>query len=97
MTIGILKEAAGENRVVCLPEIAGQLVKMNISVAVETNAGAAASVSDDDYKSVGATISSHDEILSSADLILKINIFTKEEISKIKNGAVTVSILQPLY
>lgn len=97
MTIGILKEAAGENRVVCLPEIVKQLTAMNISVAVESGAGVASSVSDDDYKNVGATISSANDILSSADLNLKINLFTKEEISKLKSSAVTVSILQPLF
>ena len=37
--IGILKEPEGENRVVALPEIAAQLVKMNFQVLVESGAG----------------------------------------------------------
>jgi len=64
---------------------------------VESNAGAASSVSDDDYKNAGASISSADQVLSTADLVLKINLFTKEEISRLKPGSVTLSILQPLF
>ncbi len=97
MTIGILKEAAGENRVVCLPDIVKQLVGRGVQVLVESNAGAASSVSDDDYKNAGASISSADQVLSTADLVLKINLFTKEEISRLKPGSVTLSILQPLF
>lgn len=41
--IGILKEPEGENRVVALPEIAAQLVKMNFQVLVESGAGGEAS------------------------------------------------------
>lgn len=47
--IGILKEPGGENRVAALPEITGQLVKMNFDVLVEQGAGANAFASDDTY------------------------------------------------
>ena len=64
MTIGILKEPANEKRVSLLPEIVSQLVKMNFEVCVESNAGATAYASDDDYKNAGGKICSRDEVLN---------------------------------
>ena len=54
--IGILKEPEGENRVVALPEIAAQLVKMNFQVLVESGAGSKAFASDEDYKAQGLSL-----------------------------------------
>src|SRR6266446_4930766 len=96
MTIGILKEPAEERRVSLLPEIAGQLVKMNFEVCVESDAGATAYASDDDYKNAGAKICSRDEVLN-ADLLIGINKPSDTEIEKIKSGAALLCAYQPLF
>lgn len=96
MTIAILKEPADERRVSMLPEMAGQLVKMNFEVSVEINAGAKAYVSDDDYKNAGTKIGTRDEALN-ADLIVGINPLSDEELSKIKSGAALLCAFQPLF
>jgi NAD(P) transhydrogenase subunit alpha len=97
MIIGILKEPAPDKRVVCLPEIAGQLVKMNVKVLVESGAGASSFASDEDYKSIGAEISNEDNILSQADMLIRISAFTIGQVNKMKGGAVAVAVLQPLF
>jgi len=95
MTISILKEPSDEKRVACLPEIAGQLVKMNFQVAVESGAGASSFSSDETYTALGAKIVSRDEALN-ADLILAINRPADNEVSKIKSGAALLCVYQPL-
>ena len=42
MTIGLLKEPEGEKRVALLPESVQTLVKMNVKIVVEHNAGQSA-------------------------------------------------------
>lgn len=95
--IGILKEPDGENRVVALPEIASQLVKMNFEVLVEASAGAKAFASDEDYKSQGTKIGDKDTVLSTSDVILRINSLTADEINKLKPNAVALAMFQPFF
>lgn len=95
--IGILKEPDSENRVVALPEIAAQLVKMNFQVMVESGAGAKAFAADEDYKAQGAEIGSKNDVLTKADVVLRINSLTKDEISKLKQGAVALAMFQPFF
>ncbi len=95
--IGILKEPDGENRVAALPEIAAQLVKMNFTVLVESGAGAKAFASDEDYKAQGAEIGDKAKVLSSSDVILRINSLTKDEITQLKQGAIALAVFQPFF
>lgn len=94
MTIGILKEPSGENRVSALPEIVGQFVKMKADVLVEAGAGMSAFASDEDYTKVGATIGSRAEVLAKADLLLSI---TQPAENTFKPGAVILGVYQPLF
>lgn len=94
MTIGILKEMGGENRVSALPEIAAQFVKMKADVLVESGAGNSAFASDEDYTRGGATIGSRADVFSKADLLLTIN---QPEEHTFKSGAVVLGVFQPLF
>jgi NAD(P) transhydrogenase subunit alpha len=49
MTIGVLKEGNGENRVVLLPEHVAKLVKKEFTLLVEKGAGLAAHANDASY------------------------------------------------
>jgi len=93
MTIGILKEGNGENRVVLLPEHLPSLGKKSISVMVEKDAGKAAFATDQDYLDAGASLHVRKEILEKADLILTIHVNEKE---KFPRGKVLVSIFGPM-
>ncbi|MFM2386862.1 MAG: hypothetical protein RL660_1619 [Bacteroidota bacterium] len=73
MTIAILKEQGIETRVVALPEVVQQLVKMQCKVLVESGAGDKSYASDEDYTNAGASIASQADAVQQADLILSIN------------------------
>jgi len=74
MKIGIPKEVReGEARVATTPEAADKLIKLGFSVAVETGAGDAASISDDAYRQAGVEIVADTASLwQQADIILKV-------------------------
>lgn len=93
MIVGILKEPSPETRVSLLPEAIAQLIKKGITVLVETSAGVKASASDKDYETAGAKISSAQEIISTADVILSLH----QPALPISNSKVLIGVYQPLY
>lgn len=95
MTIGLLKEPEGENRVALLPESAKALIQLQVQIIVESRAGEKAYASDKDYEAMGASIHSRAEVLQ-ADLILGIHPPTEEEQLALKDGQVLVCLFQPL-
>lgn len=97
MTIGILREPQEDRRVVMLPEIVGQLVKMNVQVKVESGAGNGAMISDDEYKTAGASITTKEEVLTSSNLLTRINAVSKDDIARIPEGTVLLNVFQPLF
>ncbi|MCK5167478.1 MAG: NAD(P)(+) transhydrogenase (Re/Si-specific) subunit alpha, partial [Rhodospirillaceae bacterium] len=95
MKIAIPKEShPGELRVATTPDIVKKLISFGFDVMVETGAGIGASVTDDDFKSAGATIAKDvDATLKSADIVLKVGAPNEDELNKIKKGAVVVAHL----
>ena len=96
MKIGVLREtAAGERRIALVPESAKKLVEQGNEVLIEAR-GASADFADDAYVAAGARLAnSADEVLGTADLILKIQPPNAAEIERMRSGAVLVAILQP--
>lgn len=97
MTIGILKEGEGENRVAMLPESVAAMVKMNVSMLVETSAGIKAFATDKEYEEAGASVTTREKLIAGSDLVLKINPPTPEEIALFKEGQVIMSVLNPYF
>jgi NAD(P) transhydrogenase subunit alpha len=97
MTIGILKETAGENRVSLLPESVATLVKMNVALLVETGAGLNAFASDAEYELAGASIQTKANVIAGADLLIKIQPPTADEIALMKDGQVIMAVLNPYF
>jgi len=95
MTIGLLKEPAGEQRVALLPESVKTLIDSKVTVLVEKDAGMTAFNSDTDYSSIGATPSARTNVLG-ADVIIGINPPTESEIEKLKVGQTLLCVFQPL-
>lgn len=95
MTIGLLKEPQSENRVALLPESVKALTDLKANVLVETNAGAGAFASDEDYTQSGAQISDRTTVLS-ADLLIGINPPEESELNALNAGQVLLCIFQPL-
>jgi NAD(P) transhydrogenase subunit alpha len=98
MKIAVLKETrSGERRVSLTPESVKKLRAKGPEVAVEAGAGKQAGFDDKAYTDVGATVESgRDTLLGSADLVIKVNSPTTEEIAKTRSGAGFVSVLFPL-
>lgn len=95
MTIGLLKEPSGEQRVALLPESVKTLIDSKVTVLVEKNAGASAFNEDKDYSAIGGTPSTREAVLD-ADMIIGINPPTEGEIDSLKAGQTLLCVFQPL-
>ncbi|WP_111672463.1 alanine dehydrogenase [Algoriphagus litoralis] len=93
--VGIPKEISSqEKRVVLTPEAVGLLSNNDIQVIVESGAGLSAKFKDQDYSDAGAKISySRKEVLS-ADVVLKVDPLSLEEIAEMSPGSCLISALQ---
>lgn len=95
ITIGVLKERQPETRVSLVPEAVAQLVKMNVRVLIENDAGAQAFFSNQAYADSGAAVKSRENILTESDLLLTIQ--PEGLNSGIKPGTAVLGVFQPLY
>ncbi len=97
MKIAVLKETrSGETRVAASPETVKKFVGLGASVAVQAGAGAGARFSDADYADAGAEISaSAADTAQSADLVIKVQRPSTEELRVFGHGARLIAILSP--
>ena len=96
MRIGVPRELfTGEKRVATTPEVASQLIKMGFDVAVESNAGVAASYTNAAYEAAGCSVASTDDIWSNSDIVLKVRGPNEEETARLKSGQTLISFLWP--
>lgn len=93
--IGLPKEMAfQENRIALTPEAVGVLVNNGHEIWIETGAGQPSKHSDKDYSEAGAKIVHSAKEVFEANIILKVEPPTLEEIDLIKPGKVLMSALQ---
>jgi NAD(P) transhydrogenase subunit alpha len=97
MKLAVVKErAANETRVAVTPETVKNLIDLGITVTIEKNSGVASGISDEDYKAVGAKIGPDAEkVLSTADIVLKVQAPTATIVSHMKSGAILIGLLAP--
>ncbi len=103
MKLAVPKECRpGERRVAVTPENVARLVKLGFTVAVEHDAGAAASFGDDDYAAAGAEIiTGTREIWQAGDIVLKVQppaahpVIGVHEAELIREGGTLISFLYP--
>jgi NAD(P) transhydrogenase subunit alpha len=85
---------AFESRVAITPSIAKQLIDKGFKVSIETNAGSSSYFDDDAYSAVGAQIlNTPQAVYEQADIVLKVNPPSVEEIQWMKKEAVLISFL----
>src|SRR5437667_7265431 len=95
MKIGVPKEIVpGERRVALTPDATAALVKSGLQVVVERGAGEGASHSDAAFEAAGARIVA--DIYTEADVVLKVQKPTLDEVDRLREGTVLVAILQAL-
>jgi NAD(P) transhydrogenase subunit alpha len=97
MVLGILKETKDERRVAMLPESVASLVKMNVSVIVEQDAGSSAFASNADYEAAGAKIDTKENVIHHSEVLVKINPPTDEERKLMSEGKVFLAVLNPYF
>ena len=92
----------GERRVAVTPENVAKLIKLGFRVAVEHDAGAAASFGDDDYAAAGAEIvTGTREIWQAGDIVLKVQppaahpVLGVHEAELIREGGTLICFLYP--
>src|SRR5487761_498608 len=96
MIIGIPRERrSGERRVAASPDTAKRLVGQGLAIVVERGAGAGAAYTDDAYGAAGAQLGDAAAALG-ADIVLKVQRPTADELKAMKSGAVLVAMLAPL-
>ena len=94
--VGVPRETAqGERRVAIVPEVVARLVKKNIHVVVEKGAGASAHYNDEQFAEKGAALGSRAEAFG-ADVVLKVQPPTDEEIALLQPGSHYIGFLSPL-
>jgi NAD(P) transhydrogenase subunit alpha len=90
--IGVPRETTpGERRVALVPKVVERLRGAGLSVVVETDAGTGALIADEQYEEAGATIGNP----WPADVVVKVNPPTDDEISLLKPGSIVTGFLAP--
>ncbi|MDQ0317563.1 Re/Si-specific NAD(P)(+) transhydrogenase subunit alpha [Amorphus orientalis] len=96
MRIGVPREAEHEPRVAVTPDSVKRFTGLGATVAVASGAGERSRIPDAHFAEAGAEIvSSSADALRDADLVLKVERPSGEEIDQIREGAVVVAIMDP--
>ena len=96
MKIAVLKESAeGERRVAATPETVKKFTALGAAMAVETGAGAGASISDADYEAAGALVGQREAVLKDAEAVFGVQGPDPASLNGIKPGALIIAALNP--
>ena len=96
MKVGVPRETVpGERRVALVPEAVGKLTKGGTEVVVESGAGVGSGHDDEAYRTAGATIADRAAAFG-ADLVVKVQKPSTEEVGLLREGAALIATLQPL-
>ena len=98
MTIAIMAESRpGERRVALVPEATRYYARRGWDLRVESGAGAGSSFADQDYVEAGAAVApDRESLLAGADVVLKVQSPTPDEVAALPRGSVLVCHLDPL-
>ena len=88
--------AAGERRVALVPDAVGKLVSAGFSIAVEQEAGTAASFPDEEYAAAGADIVPHSELYAGTEGVVRVGRPGAEDVGELTPGTVLIGFLAPL-
>jgi H+-translocating NAD(P) transhydrogenase subunit alpha len=96
MKIAVLRETApGEARVSATPETVKKFIALGASLAVESGAGAGASIADADYEAVGASVGPLAATINDADIVLGVQGPEPKSLKDARTGAWIVAGLDP--
>jgi NAD(P) transhydrogenase subunit alpha len=97
MTLGILKEADGEQRVAVTPDSIPAISKLGFTkILVERGAGATAFFDDAAFTAAGAEVADADSILKNAKVLVSIHPLSATAIGKLSPGQIVIGQFNPL-
>ena len=95
-TVALKETAAGERRIGLTPAVVDKLVRLGMPVTLESGIGAPLHIADEAFEKVGASFDSdRAALLKRADVLVSVNKPTADVISGLREGAVSVSFLDP--
>ena len=97
MIIGSIKENITlEKRVSITPESAKSIIELGLKVCIEKNYANHLGIDDKDYKTIGAEVKeSSNDVLTSSNLITKVNCPSEDEISALRENTIIIGMLNP--
>jgi len=95
VTVAVTSESADEPRVAVSPDTVKKFLGLGAKVRIERGAGLRSRFSDDAYRTAGADVASRSEVLSGADILLKVRRPSIEDLQALKAGAIAVGMLDP--
>lgn len=95
LRLAVPKESVpGERRVALVPAVAERFSKLGVEILVQKGAGTASHFMDSDYKSV-TLVNDAEALYRDADMILKVQPPSEDEINAMKEGAIVVGMMLP--
>ena len=96
LRIGVPRETKPrETRVAATPATVTKLVALGYDVVVESGAGAASSFPDEAYAAAGATVAGPADEAWQADVVLRVNAPSDQELARLRDGATLIGLLSP--
>jgi NAD(P) transhydrogenase subunit alpha len=96
MRIAVLQErAAGESRVAATPETVKKFIALGATVAVESGAGARASIPDSAFAEAGAELGKAEEVVKGAEIVLAVQAPATGALKGAAKGAWVAAIFDP--
>ena len=96
MKIGIIKETRpGERRVAVTPQVAKDFISRGFEVVMESNAGLDSHFRDKDYEEAGVKVTDKASVFKEADIIVKVNPPSDDDLGYFREGQVFVGLLFP--
>tara|TARA_B100000886_G_scaffold137134_1_gene92678 strand:+ start:1183 stop:2268 length:1086 start_codon:yes stop_codon:yes gene_type:complete len=96
MIIGSVSENINfEKRVAITPDIIKKYKSLGFEIYLTKDYASHIGIKDEEYEAEGANIKSIDEVISSANAILQMNILNDESLNKLKKDQILVGVLNP--
>ena len=94
--VSISEDINIERRISITPEIAKKYISDGFDISLSKNYGNHLGIRDEDYLKLGVKISENEkEIIESADIIIQLNLPTKEKLSYFKENQILIGVLNP--
>ena len=89
------ESSLGETRVAATPETVRSFIKAGVTVSIESGAGNAAFIPDDEYRAAGASVVSRAEGLGSADIVAAVGPPSEADVTQLRPSAIVIAMLAP--